>query len=51
MSGRVHESLINSEKTSTPPAFEENSEIFLRSRFSVIHVHDLMSKILNIEFE
>lgn len=37
--GRVLELMINSEKTSTTPAFEENTERFLCSQFSVTHGH------------
>jgi len=41
ISGHVRELLINSEKTSTTPAFEENAERVLCSRFSVARGHDL----------
>ena len=38
--GRVRESLIKPEKTSTHTAFEENTKRSLCSWFSVTHVHD-----------
>jgi hypothetical protein len=38
--GRVHELLINSEKVSTPPVFEENVWRFLCLWFSITHTHD-----------
>ena len=41
--GRVHELLINPEKTSTSSVFEENVERFLCLRFSITRVHDLYS--------
>ena len=44
ISGRVHELLINSEKASTSPVFEENVERFLCLRFSITHTHDQISK-------
>jgi len=47
-SGRVLELLINSEKSSTPPTFEENAEIFLCLRFSITQGHDPPS--LNLKF-
>jgi len=37
--GRVLELVINSEKTSATPAFEENTERVLCSQFSVTHGH------------
>ena len=37
--GRVHELLINSEKASISPVFEENIERFSRLRFSITHTH------------
>jgi len=38
--GCVHKLLINSEKASTSPVFEENVERFLCLRFSINHTHD-----------
>ena len=39
--GRVRELLINSEKASASPIFEENVERFSCLRFSITHGHDL----------
>ena len=39
--GRVRELLINSEKASASPIFEENVERFSCIRFSITHGHDL----------
>jgi hypothetical protein len=38
--GRVRELLINSEKASASPIFEENVERFSCIRFSITHGHD-----------
>ncbi|MDR3596562.1 hypothetical protein [Clostridium sp.] len=42
--GRVRELLINSEKASASPIFEENVERFSCIRFSITHGHDRKTK-------
>jgi hypothetical protein len=47
-SGRVRELLINSEKASASPIFEENVERFSCIRFSITHGHDPKSLYLGM---